>query len=194
MTDSAVTGEAVKDGAIVDRLLDVLGRAADRYGQEAVNQCQHALQCAALAERAGATPELVAASLLHDVGHLLHALGEDAALRGVDARHEDVGAAFLARHFTPAVVDPVRLHVDAKRYLCGAKADYFDRLSPASVRSLELQGGPFDAAGQLAYLARPHARDALRLRVWDDEAKDPAAITPPLAHYRAALEAGLRRA
>lgn len=178
--------------AIVDRIIDVFsGRAEKLYGGEAITQQQHALQCAALAERAGSTPQLVAAAFLHDIGHLLHELGENPAERGVDDQHEDVGANWLARHFVPAAVAPVRLHVAAKRYLTATKSDYFARLSPASVRSLELQGGPMSPAEIAEYDALPFARDALRLRAWDEAAKDPAAVTPPLEHYRAALLASL---
>src|SRR5665213_2548535 len=121
------------------------GRATRRYGLSAVNQLQHALQSAAQAEADGCTPATVLASLLHDVGHMIHELGEDPAGRGIDDVHEELGAAWLARHFTPAVVEPVRLHVAAKRYLCATEADYFGKLSPDSVRSLGLQGGPMSA-------------------------------------------------
>lgn len=184
--------QAPTNQAVVDRIMDVFsGRAETLYGGEAITQKQHALQCAALAERAGATPQLVAAAFLHDIGHLLHELGENPAERGVDDQHEDVGAKWLAQHFVPAAVEPVRLHVAAKRYLTATKPDYFNRLSPASVRSLELQGGPMSPAEVTGYDALPHARDALRLRVWDEEAKDPAAVTPPLEHFRAALVAAL---
>src|SRR5262249_4343349 len=104
------------------------------YFGEAVTETEHALQCAHLAEQSGAPPELIAAALLHDVGHLLHGLPEDAAERGLDGRHEEEGAAWLRGHFGPAVVDPVRLHVAAKRYLCAVEPDYHAGLSEASRR------------------------------------------------------------
>jgi len=177
--------------AIIDRILEVFTGRAEKLYSEAITQRQHALQCASLAERAGATPQLVAAAFLHDIGHLLHELGEDPAEHGIDDQHESVGADWLARHFVPAAVAPVRLHVAAKRYLTATKVDYFARLSPASVRSLELQGGPMSAAEVAAYDAVPYARDSLRLRTWDEAAKDPAAVTPPIQHYRTALVASL---
>jgi phosphonate degradation associated HDIG domain protein len=176
---------------IVDRIFDMLETAGSaRYGQEAVNQRQHALQCAALAEAEKAGAALIAAALLHDIGHLLHG-DETAALRGLDMAHEELGNAWLAAHFGPEVCDPVRLHVDAKRYLCHANPDYFATLSPASVRSLELQGGAFSPAEADAFLERPHARQAVRLRLWDDRAKDPDLETPPLAHFRPYVERAL---
>ena len=100
-------------------LLEIFaGRATRRYGLSDVNQLQHALQAAALAEADGAPPATVLASLLHDVGHMIHRLGEDPASRGVDDVHEQLGAEWLARRFGPDVSEPVRLHVAAKRYLC----------------------------------------------------------------------------
>src|SRR4051812_21354128 len=118
---------------VIDELCDLFAtRGHGAYFGEDVTELEHALQCAHLAESAGADDALVAAALLHDVGHLLHELGEDVAERGLDARHEEAGAAWLARHFGPALVDPVRLHVAAKRYLCTVEPAYRQGLSPAS--------------------------------------------------------------
>jgi len=175
------------------RLFDILGRGGARlYGGERVSQLAHALQCAAAAEAAAAPPPLVAAALLHDVGHLVHDLGEDPAAAGIDDRHERRGADWLAERFVPAVSEPVRLHVDAKRYLCAAEPGYFDRLSAASVRSLELQGGPFAADAAARFIACPFAADAVALRRWDEIAKEPGRGTLGLEHFRRCLEAGLR--
>ena len=127
-------------------LLDIfVGRATRRYGLSEINQLQHALQAATLAESDDAPPATVLASLLHDVGHMIHQLGEDPAGRGVDDVHEELGARWLAERFGPEVSEPVRLHVAAKRYLCAVESDYFGKLSPDSVRSLGLQGGPMSA-------------------------------------------------
>ena len=167
------------------RLFEVRGEAA--YGGEAVSQTQHALQAAALAERAGASPLLVAAALLHDVGHLTGEGDEGLAQAGVDAFHELVGADWLAARFRPETVQPVRLHVAAKRWLCATRPDYFERLSPASVQSLKVQGGPMSPEEARAFEAEPHWRDAVRLRSWDEAAKVAGAATPPLEHYRPAL-------
>ncbi|MEX2454688.1 MAG: HD domain-containing protein, partial [Rhodospirillaceae bacterium] len=141
--------------SVLDRIFDTLEtEGVARYGMEDINQLEHALQCAALAESEGAEAALIAAALLHDIGHLIHKLGM-AADWGVDDRHEALGEKLLRRWFVDEVVAPVALHVDAKRYLCTAEDGYFDRLSRASVRSLELQGGPFDAEGARAFIARP---------------------------------------
>ena len=176
---------------IVLRLFAVGGEQA--YFGEAVSQTAHALQSAHLAERAGADDALVVAALLHDVGHLLHGLPEDVAERGIDGRHEEGGADWLARHFGPAVSEPVRLHVAAKRYLCAVEPSYLAGLSPASRRSLELQGGPFDAEAVRSFVAGPFFRDAVRLRRWDDEAKVPGLEVPGLDHYRGRLARAARR-
>lgn len=163
---------------------------AARYGMEAVSQEQHALQCAMLAEQACAPPELVAACLLHDLGHLLHA--EDDG--GRDALHEYRALPFLRGEFPESVLQPMRLHVAAKRFLCATEPGYLEELSPASRRSLELQGGPFSPLEADRFYAEPHALDAVALRRWDDLAKSPTRITRGWDHYGAVLErASLRR-
>lgn len=151
----------------IERLYDARGGL--RYG-EGVTQLEHALQCAALAEADGAAPSLVVAALLHDIGHLF----EDAlevAEAGFDHRHEIAGAQALGGLFGAAVRGPIALHVAAKRYLCFQDARYLGALSAASRRSLKLQGGPFDAAQAEAFERRPHWREAVALRRWDDMGK-----------------------
>jgi phosphonate degradation associated HDIG domain protein len=171
-------------------LLDIfVGRATRRYGLSDVNQLQHALQCAALAEADGAAPGTVLAALLHDVGHMIHTLGENPAGRGIDDAHEQLGGAWLAERFGPEVSEPVRLHVAAKRYLCTIEPDYFGKLAPDSVRSLELQGGLMSADEVEAFRAHPQHAEAVRVRRFDEMAKDPRASTPDFDHYLRHVEA-----
>jgi phosphonate degradation associated HDIG domain protein len=158
-------------------------KADGNYGLSAVNQRQHALQAAWLAERAGCPAPLIAAALLHDIGHLVHDLGENPAEEGIDDLHEARGHEFLAAWFGPEVTEPVRLHVAAKRYLCGTEPDYFSKLSKDSVRSLELQGGPMDAAEAAAFAALPESAAAVQLRRFDEQAKVKDLATPPVAHF-----------
>ena len=158
-------------------------RGAEQYSGEPVTQLEHALQSAALAEAEGADDELVTAALLHDLGHLLQELGETPSLRGVDDVHQYAALPFLRGLFGERVLGGIRLHVDAKRYLCATRADYHDALSEDSKRSLKLQGGVFDAAQAQAFIAQPGAPDAVRLRLWDDRAKVAGLPTPPLSHY-----------
>ena len=158
---------------------------AARYGMEAIDQEQHAFQCALLAEEAGARPELVAAALLHDLGHLLYQEHPDA--HGKDDLHEYRALPFLSGEYPDAVLQPIRLHVAAKRFLCVLDATYWDTLSPASKRSLELQGGPFNDEELEKFLAESHAMDAVALRRWDDLAKSPQRKTPGWAHWRGVL-------
>ncbi len=158
------------------------------YFGEAVSQNEHALQAAWLAEQEGASDALVVAALLHDIGHLRHEQGEDVADRGLDARHEAAGADWLATHFGPQVVEPVRLHVAAKRYLCALDPDYRNGLSPASRQSLALQGGPFTPQETRDFEGNPFAQDAVRLRRWDDAAKVPGLDVPALAYYLPRVE------
>ena len=161
------------------------------YLGEPVTLTEHMLETALAAEADDAHPTLVAAALLHDYGHLIHDLPEDSAEHGIDTRHEDVGFEFLARHFPPAVVDPVRLHVAAKRYLCAVEPEYRGRLSEASLLSLELQGGPFDEQEVRRFEALPHWQDAVRLRRYDDAGKEPDRSLPDLERFRGVLESVL---
>jgi phosphonate degradation associated HDIG domain protein len=166
-------------------------RGESAYGGEAVSQLEHALQAAALARSAGAGAALVAAALLHDVGHLLHDLPDDAPDRGVDDAHEARAARWLSLWFGPDVVEPVRLHVDAKRYLCAVEPEYLRRLSAPSVASLRLQGGPMSAEEVRAFRESPHLADAVALRRWDDEAKDPGLAVSGLESYVPTVEEAL---
>jgi phosphonate degradation associated HDIG domain protein len=178
---------------ILQGIADLIdGKGRRQYGLSSVNQRAHALQAALLAEQSGCEPALVAAALLHDIGHMVHGLGEDPAAEGVDDRHEALGHAWLAQYFGPEVTEPVRLHVAAKRYLCATEADYFARLSPDSVRSLELQGGPMTAEETIAFEALPGAGAAVQLRRFDEAAKVKDLLTPGVAHFLPHVRACLK--
>ena len=172
---------------IVDQILELFeARGAAAYLGEPVSQMEHALQAAHLAVQDRASDELVAAALLHDIGHLL-GLEDDRSERGIDAIHEHRGCSWLAPHFPPEVTEPIRLHVRAKRYLCAVDAAYSELLSPASIGSLELQGGALTTGEVEAFARNPHAAVAIRLRRWDDRAKVPNIDVPGLEHYTARL-------
>ncbi|RFU44848.1 phosphonate degradation HD-domain oxygenase [Paraburkholderia sp. DHOC27] len=158
------------------------------YSGEPVTQLEHALQSAALAEQEGAGDELVAAAFLHDLGHLLNRFGETPTARGIDDLHQYFALPFLRPVLPDAVLEPIRLHVDAKRCLCAIDAEYFGHLSVDSVRSLELQGGIFSKEEADAFLSKPYAEDALRVRRWDDLAKEANRPTPDLDHYLEVVE------
>jgi phosphonate degradation associated HDIG domain protein len=167
-------------------------RGSGEYHGEAVTQLEHAIQAAHFAEEDARPLEWIVAAFLHDVGHLLHGHGEDYLTRGINDSHEELGSRFLAHGFGPAVTEPIRLHVPAKRYLCAARRDYFGQLSPASVRSLELQGGPMNATEVTEFEANPHFAAAAAIREYDDRAKVVGLATPPFAHFRTYLERCLR--
>jgi [1-hydroxy-2-(trimethylamino)ethyl]phosphonate dioxygenase len=167
--------------------------AARSYGLSGVSQLDHALQAAALAQRAGAATELVVAALLHDVGHLIHDLGEAPTEQGVDDRHESLGSAYLSRLFPLEVSEPVRLHVPAKRYLVATEDSYGGRLSADSVRSLALQGGPMSAIEQDAFRRESFWQDAVALRRFDEDAKTPGAVTPSLRDFLPLIESCMQR-
>jgi phosphonate degradation associated HDIG domain protein len=176
--------------------------AADYLG-EPVTVAAHLLQAGARAQAAGAPPALVAAALLHDVGHLRGADAEAADIElsgrdlmaGTDNDHGDRGAQWLsAQRFPASVTEPIRLHVAAKRYLCATEPSYFGQLSQASVYTLSVQGGPMTDAQAREFEREPHAGDAIAVRRWDDEAKDPSADVPDFDHYRPLLASVLATA
>ena len=173
---------------VVEDIVSLFERKGARaYEGEGVTQLEHALQAAWHAERAGAPPELVCAALLHDIGHLLNDRGETPTLRGIDDEHQNAALPFLRGRFPAAVVEPIRLHVDAKRYLCATRPGYYERLSEDSKRSLKLQGGVFSASEAERFIGQPHAADAVKVRLWDDAAKSPGAATPGLVHFEPLL-------
>jgi phosphonate degradation associated HDIG domain protein len=179
-------------------IIDEIFRMFREYGSgaylgEPVSMTEHMLQSAYAAEQEGAPPRLVAAALLHDCGHFIHDLREDSAEHGVDTRHEEVAHAFLSEHFGPEIAEPIRMHVAAKRYLCAVEPSYLNELSPASILSLELQGGPYSAEELAEFERSPFAGDAVQLRRWDDVGKVAGLETPALEHYRPVLEAALRQ-
>jgi phosphonate degradation associated HDIG domain protein len=170
--------------------LDDIGKLFARkggaqYSGEPVTQLEHALQCAHLAEQSGADDELVTAALLHDLGHLLNEQGESPTLRGIDDLHQFYALPFLRGLFSDRVLDAIRWHVDAKRYLCAVQPHYLAALSEDSRRSLQLQGGVFTPEQAQEFLRSPHAHEAVRVRLWDDLAKQTDFTTPPMAHYLA---------
>lgn len=168
-------------------------RGAEHYGED-VSQSEHAEQCAHHARADGADDALVVAALLHDIGHLLQKQGADAADRGIDTRHERIGAGFLARAFPQAVTEPIALHVQAKRYLAAVDPGYIGRLSAASVQSLALQGGPLSEAECEAFRAHPHHEAALRLRGYDEMGKVVGAQPANVDSYAPLLRACVGKA
>lgn len=181
--------QQVSNDEVIDAIFRVFREHGDKLYGEAVTERMHAVQCAQLAEQMGCSRTIIASSLLHDIGHLLHDLGEDIADRGIDARHEDHGEAWLRPFFPPEVTEPVRLHVQAKRYLAAVDPAYRAALTPASEKSLQLQGGPMDSREQAEFERGAHFEDAVQVRRFDDLGKD--ADKPPIdpEHFRRVLEA-----
>lgn len=167
----------------------LLRRGQKQYGLEAINQLEHALQCANLAEQAGETSATIVACLLHDLGHLLATEQNSSVEQDIskDDLHQFIALPFLRGLFPDAVLEPIRMHVDAKRYLCLIDPAYWSDLSIASKRSLEQQGGVFNDAQALAFIAQPYAEEAVRLRRFDDLAKVQNKPVPGLEHYQARL-------
>jgi gamma-butyrobetaine dioxygenase len=172
--------------AAIERIF-ASARSLDYLG-ERVTMAEHQLQAAALADAAGAPEAVVVAALLHDVGHLIDPApgvrdAADAIEDDTDGHHEAIGARWLSRWFRPDVTGPVRLHVAAKRYLVATEPGYASRLSPASVHTLALQGGPMRPTEAAAFEGLRHGADAIALRRFDEAAKDPTAQAPALECY-----------
>lgn len=187
VTERPVWRELNDPDDIADALVGLyVHRGTDAY-DEVVTQNEHALQCASYAMAARADDSVIVAAFLHDIGHLIG--GDDTAsnpsrMSLVDRHHEDIGARFLANWFGEDVTEPVRLHVPAKRYLCAVDPDYIGGLSPASLASLELQGGPMHSDEVRVFASLDHGADAVALRRWDDMAKVPGAPTPGFDLFR----------
>ncbi|MGB3513291.1 MAG: phosphonate degradation HD-domain oxygenase [Microcoleaceae cyanobacterium] len=168
----------------LETIIKILSLKGDcKYTQESVTQLQHALQCATLAEACGASKELITACLFHDIGHLVHNLGEDGGNRRFNNHHEYLSVKYLKHLFGKAITEPILLHVEAKRYLCAIKPDYFSTLSPASQINLELQGGVFSPQTAAQFIHKPYAKEAVQLRMWDNQAKVIGKKTPDLKYF-----------
>ena len=195
--DVAGTNNPNSSTNFIDFLSDLFYRGRSvAYGKGEVSMCGHMLQTAELAAEAGAAPSLLVACLLHDVGHFgtdypmyfdyeSHSQMQTASR---DLHHEEVGAIMLTPFFGPDVIEPIRLHVAAKRYLCATDPDYAVQLSPTTYHTLGLQGGVLDDKKVEAFLALPYSSDAVQLRRWDDAAMTAARSVPGIEHYMDLLE------
>ena len=169
----------------VDVLFSYMKKKGQTFYDEVVTQLEHALQCAALAEKHNANSTVITGALLHDIGHfVLDEHNADIAFLDIDLNHEEVGAEYMSPFFPESVITPIRLHVPAKRYLCTVDASYHDGLSDASKKSLKVQGGIMSDAEKAAFEEIPHYKDALTLRRWDDLAKVKGLETQGLETYR----------
>ncbi len=163
----------------IDDIIDLfVTQGHQQYDGELVSQLEHALQCATLAETAGASKEMIVACLLHDLGHLL-----PKSTKNQDNRHEYRAILVFKSFFSDAVIEPIRLHVEAKKYLCAVDFNYWQSLSPASKQSLQWQGGIFNETQAKAFIDKPFAPQAVQLRKWDDFAKIVGLSTPDLENF-----------
>lgn len=180
---------ALSKETIVDFIGDIFERrGAESYLGEQVTMSEHMLQGAELAEQAGASDEIIAAALLHDIGHYTNEFPDDALAQGIDNHHDEAGAAIVSRFFPSVVTQCVRYHVAAKRYLCATDEAYFNKLSEASVHTLGLQGGPMNEDEVTEFEKNPHLKEIVQVRYWDDQGKVPNHVTPNFAHYAPLLQ------
>ena len=181
--------DSINADSIVDHIEDVFKRrGAESYLGEQVTMAQHMLQTAQCAEQAGADDNQIVAALLHDIGHYKNEIPETSLAKGIDNYHEEAGANFLEDYFPISVVEPIRQHVAAKRYLCAVKSDYLERLSPASVHTLNLQGGPMNEEEVKEFEKNDYLEQCVKLRYWDEDAKDPERVHPAFSYYRPLVE------
>ena len=179
---------------IVDRIEDIfLRRGAESYLGEQVTMAQHMLQAAQCAEEAGADNSQIVAALLHDIGHYKNEIPESSLAKGINNFHEEAGANFLEDCFPASVVEPIRQHVEAKRYLCAVDSDYFNHLSPASVHTLKLQGGTMSHKEVKEFEKNEYLEQCVNLRYWDDKAKDPEKKCPSFSYYQALIVSLVKR-
>ena len=175
---------------VIDYIAEIFERrGAEAYLGDAVTMSEHMLQSAANAEAVGAPPAEIAAALLHDVGHFSGEFPEDMVLAGTDNHHDQMGARILKPFFPASLVEPVRLHVAAKRYLCTVQEPYYGRLSEASKETFRLQGGQMSKSEVERFEAEPHGAAAVRVRKWDDAGKGVGTTTHPFQHYLPLLRA-----
>jgi [1-hydroxy-2-(trimethylamino)ethyl]phosphonate dioxygenase len=163
-------------------------RGAEEYLGEPVTIAEHMLQGAALAEAESASEELVAAALLHDIGHFTGEFGTYSPDDTEDRHHDEEGAKVLAPFFPPVITECVRLHVAAKRFLCATDPTYFAKLSSASVHTLSLQGGPMSAEEADEFRRNPFRDEAVRVRLWDEGGKVRGMKTKAFRDYAPLLQ------
>ena len=174
---------------IVNHIEDIFNRrGAESYLGEDVTMAQHMLQAAQCAEESGADGSLIVAALLHDIGHYKNEIPETALTKGINNYQEEAGANFLEDYFPVSVIEPMRQHVSAKRYLCAVKSNYFQSLSVASVHTLNLQGGPMNENEIKEFEKNAYLDECIKLRYWDEDAKDPERIHPQFSYFRALVE------
>lgn len=193
-THTAPSGKRTPSEVMEQILAVFRERGSGAYFGESVSMTEHALQAAYFAQAESAPPELIVAALLHDIGHLVADVPGDIADWTVDAHHEEIGSRWLASRFPAEVSEPVRLHVPAKRFLLATDVKYFARLSPASVLTLKLQGGPMEAHEVAKFETERFYKEAVRVRRWDDQGKVAGLKTPGLRDYRALIEEQASRA
>lgn len=184
----ALLNDLTPDNAVdkLQGLFDAI--ATTSYLGEPVTIAEHMLQSAACAKRDGAGDALIAAALLHDVGYYVDPNPDNENETDQKKRHDKAAARLLASVLPPAVTEPIRLHVDAKRYLCAVEPSYYDKLSDASIHTMSLQGGIMTNDDADVFAGEPYSDDAVRMRRWDEEGKDPDVDVPGFETYRAMLE------
>lgn len=178
----------------IERIHSVFAQCGGRHYGENVSELEHALQTAEFARQFGESDAVVLSCLLHDFGHMLHNGGEDVALRGIDARHEVLGFELLKDFFEPEILEPIRQHVAAKRYLCWKDAAYMRGLSESSLLSLKLQGGPMSDSEAAEFEANPWFESCVRVRRYDEMGKVPGMVTASLESYTPLIEKFLTKA
>ena len=175
---------------IIEKIIKKYQTNKDFYLGEKVTIAEHMIQTAMLAEKNNSPQSLICACLLHDIGHFIIKDPDQLVSKSVDGKHEDIAFNFLKNYFKPEVTEPIKLHVNAKRYLCREKS-YYNLLSKASKVSLELQGGKMNNDEAKKFVLLKHHKDAITLRKYDDEGKIPNMKIKNINDYKELITSNL---
>ena len=155
---------------IIDKIISNFINNKSLYIGEKVTISEHMIQSAMIAENAKSSSNLICSCLLHDYGHFILEDPDKLVKKKIDGKHEDIGYEYLKRFFNKDVVEPIKYHVLAKRYLAREKK-YFNLLSDASKISLKLQGGVLNKKKSKEFEKKDFFKNSIKLRKFDEVAK-----------------------
>ncbi len=176
---------------IVEKIISNFKNNKSLYIGENVTISEHMIQSAMMAEKSRSKDYLVCSCLLHDYGHFILDDPDELVRKNQDGKHEDIGYEYLKKFFKREIVEPIKHHVIAKRYLSRNKK-YYNRLSNASIVSLKLQGGPLNSKEAKSFEKEEFFKEAIKLRKFDEEAKKVGFKIKDIIQYKDLLKASLK--
>ena len=176
---------------IIEKIISNFKNNKSLYVGEDVTIAEHMIQSAMMAEKTKSKNNLVCSCLLHDYGHFILDNPDELVKKNQDGKHEDIGYEYLKKFFKKEVVEPIKNHVLAKRYLARDKK-YFNRLSEASIISLKLQGGVLSSNEARSFEKDVFFKDSIKLRKFDEAAKKIGIKIKDIIDYKDLLKASLK--